>query len=401
MRKRQLTILFLLVFINMVGFGLILPLLPYYAETFNASPAAIGFLVASFSAAQLVGTAFLGRLSDVYGRRPLLLLSVFGTFVSFLMLGFAQALWVLFASRIVDGLTGGNISIAQAYIADVTDEKGRARGLGLIGAAFGLGFIIGPAAGGLLSQWGYGAPALAAAGLSLINLIAIFFFLPESLSLEQRNLNAQKSVPAFDFGSMRKTLGRPVVGPLLYTIFFFGLAAATFQTVFSLHALYRLKLSAQSTGYILAYVGLLSALVQAVAIGWLTTRFSEGKLIFQSLILMIFSLLAWAFVPNVLVLLIVLVPLALSMGTLNTVLRSYLTKAVLPEEIGGILGLSASIDSLTRVVAPSVGGLLLQQIGTFAPGVFGALVLVVILPYVYRWLVVTKSADEGAHFVKP
>src|SRR5512135_3678920 len=151
MRRSRLTSVFIIVFIDLLGFSLILPLLPYYAETFGANPTLVGLLVGSYAAAQLVGAPILGRLSDRYGRRPILLLSVLGTFIGFLLLGFARSLWVLFASRILDGLTGGNLSIAQAYISDVTDAKSRARGLGMVGAAFGLGFIIGPAVGGILS----------------------------------------------------------------------------------------------------------------------------------------------------------------------------------------------------------------------------------------------------------
>ena len=147
MNKKQLFSIILVVFIDLLGFSLILPLLPYYAESFGASAFVTGLLVASYTAAQLVGAPLLGRLSDRYGRRPVLLASVLGTFLGFLLLGFAGALWMLFASRIIDGLTGGNLSIAQAYISDVTDAKNRARGLGMIGAAFGLGFIIGPARG--------------------------------------------------------------------------------------------------------------------------------------------------------------------------------------------------------------------------------------------------------------
>ena len=198
MKNSRLLTIFIIVFVDLLGFGLILPLLPYYADSYGATPVIVGLLVASYAAAQLIGAPLLGRLSDRLGRRPVLLLSVAGTFVGFLLLGFAAPLgqllanWVapqavnavilgvLFLSRILDGLTGGNITVAQAYIADVTDEQNRAKGLGLIGAAFGLGFIIGPAAGGALSQWGYGTPAFVAAAVSFSNLIAIFFLLPES-----------------------------------------------------------------------------------------------------------------------------------------------------------------------------------------------------------------------------
>ena len=386
MQNKRLLIIFLIVFVDLLGFGLILPLLPYYAETFGANPTVIGLLVASYAAAQLIGAALLGRLSDLYGRRPLLLLSLFGTFIGFVILGSAHALWMLFAARIVDGFTGGNISIAQAYISDVTDDKNRARGLGLIGAAFGLGFIIGPALGGMLSQWGYAVPAFAAAGLSLLNLTAVAVFLPESLTLQQRERSASQHRPAFDFRSMRQALTRPLVGPLIYTLFFYGLASATFQSIFSLYALYHLNLNAQSTGYVLAYVGILAVLVQGGAIGWLTARIGENMLILEAVALMSLSLLAWAFVSNVPLLLVVLLPLSLATGVLNTVLRSALSKSVSREEIGGIMGFSASVESLTRVIAPSLGGFLLQQVGAGAPGVFGAVVTALLVPYIWRRL---------------
>ncbi|HSR21501.1 MAG TPA: MFS transporter, partial [Anaerolineales bacterium] len=186
MKNKQLASVILVVFIDLLGFSLILPLLPYYATTFGATAFVTGLLVASYAAAQLVGAPILGRLSDRYGRRPILLASVFGSAMGFVLLGFAESLLILFVSRVVDGLTGGNLSVAQAYIADVTKAGERARGLGMIGAAFGLGFMIGPAAGGVLSQWGYHVPALTAAALAFINLILIYFWLPESLPVERR-----------------------------------------------------------------------------------------------------------------------------------------------------------------------------------------------------------------------
>ena len=166
MKNRPFASIFFIVFIDLLGFGLILPLLPYYAEAFGASDTVVGLLVASYAAAQLIGAPILGRFSDRFGRRPILLLSLVGTLLGFLLLGFANTLWILFAARILDGLTGGNISVAQAYITDVTDARDRVKGLGMIGAAFGLGFIIGPASGGLLSRWGYDVPAFVAARIA-------------------------------------------------------------------------------------------------------------------------------------------------------------------------------------------------------------------------------------------
>jgi len=382
MNNKRLFSIILVVFIDLLGFSLILPLLPYYAKTFNANQTTTGILIASYALMQLIGAPILGRLSDRFGRRPILLLSVFGTFLGFLLLGFANALWMLFASRIIDGLTGGNLSVAQAYISDVTDEKSRSKGLGMIGAAFGLGFIIGPVTGGLLSQWGYAVPAFAAAAISLINLILIYAWLPESLTEEKRSQMTEKR-PAVTLNALLVAFQRPFTGSILITRFFFGLAFAIFQTIFSLYALAKFNLTARDTGFVLTYVGVLSVIVQGFLVGRLTSRFREDLLITASVVLMAISLLGWALAPSLIWLYIIMTPTALSGGLLNTLLSSTLTKAVAPQEIGGILGLSAAVESSTRIIAPILGGLLLQQIGTWAPGAFGAIVMVGVSVYVF------------------
>ena len=385
MDNKRLFSIFLVVFIDLLGFGLILPLLPYYAETFGASDTVVGLLVASYAAAQLLGAPILGRFSDRFGRRPILLLSLFGTLLGFLLLGYANTLWILFAARILDGLTGGNISVAQAYISDVTDAKNRAKGLGMIGAAFGLGFIIGPASGGLLSQWGYAVPAFVAAGLVTINLLMVSFWLPESLPPEKRKTATAKR-PAVTLSALLQALKRPFTGPLLITRFFFGLAFAIFQTIFALYALRRFNLNAQQTGFILTYVGVLAAIVQGGLVGRLSERFRDDVLIFVSVGIMALSLLGWALAPSVAVLLIILAPTSFAGGILNTVLSSALTKAVAPQEIGGILGLSASIESATRVIAPTLGGFLLERLGAWSPGTFGAVLLAGL--FIYVWITI-------------
>ena len=383
MKNKPLASIFLIVFIDMLGFGLILPLLPYYAETFGASDTVIGLLVASYAAAQLVGAPILGRLSDRFGRRPILLLSLVGTLLGFLLLGFAKTLFILFIARILDGITGGNISVAQAYISDVTDAKNRAKGLGMIGAAFGLGFIIGPASGGLLSQWGYAVPAFVAAGLVAINLFMVALWLPESLPPEKRTIAGEKR-PAVTLSALVAALKRPFSGSLLITRFFFSLAFSIFQTIFALYALRRFNLGATETGFILTYVGVLSVIVQAGLVGRLSQRFRDDVLIFAGIGIMALSLLGWALTPSITVLLIILAPTAFAGGVLNTVLSSALTKAVEPQEIGGILGLSASIESATRVIAPTLGGILLGRLGAWAPGTFGAVMLAAL--FIYVWM---------------
>ncbi|HKQ51223.1 MAG TPA: MFS transporter, partial [Pyrinomonadaceae bacterium] len=179
MKRSPLLVIFVTVFIDLVGFGIVIPVLPFYVEgtQFHASPSVVGLLFASYSVMQLIFTPVLGRLSDRYGRRPILLVSLIGTGVGFLILGSATTLWMLFAGRIIDGISGGNISTAQAYIADVTTPAERAKGMGLIGAAFGLGFIFGPAIGGILSRWGVHVPFLFAAGLAFSNAALLYFTL--------------------------------------------------------------------------------------------------------------------------------------------------------------------------------------------------------------------------------
>ena len=382
MGNKRLFSIILVVFIDLLGFSLILPLLPYYAKTFNANQTATGILIASYAVMQLIGAPILGRLSDRFGRRPILLLSIFGTFLGFVLLGLANALWMLFASRIIDGLTGGNLSVAQAYISDVTDAKTRSKGLGLIGAAFGLGFIIGPVTGGLLSQWGYAVPAFSAAAISLINLILVYAWLPESLTEEKRSQMTERR-PAVTLNALLVAFRRPFTGSLLITRFFFGLAFAIFQTIFSLYALAKFNLTARDTGFVLTYVGVLSVIVQGFLVGHFTNHFREDGIIAASVVLMSISLLGWALAPSLLWLYIIMTPTALAGGLLNTLLSSTLTRVVAPQEIGGILGLSAAVDSSTRIIAPVLGGLLLQQIGTWAPGAFGAVVMVGVSIYVF------------------
>jgi DHA1 family tetracycline resistance protein-like MFS transporter len=282
------------------------------------------------------------------------------------------------------------LTVAQAYISDVTDAQNRAKGLGLIGAAFGLGFIVGPAVGGLLSKSSYSLPAFVAAGIATLNLVQILFVLPESLTEERRREMGEQQRPPFTLKALLKALNRPIVGPLLSLRFLFGLAFATFQSIFALYAQYKLGLGSDKTGYILAYVGILSVVVQGGLIGPLTKRFRENWLIITGLWLMAFSLLAWAFVPSLIVLLIVMIPLALSGGVLNTVIQSAITKAVEPQEIGGMLGIAASLESMTRVIAPTMGGFLLGNLGTWAPGIFSAILMAWAVWFAYKRIIRTK-----------
>jgi DHA1 family tetracycline resistance protein-like MFS transporter len=241
--------------------------------------------------------------------------------------------------------------------------------------------------GGFLSTWGYSLPAFVAAGLAFLNIIAIYFWLPESLTSARRDAAKESKQPGFTLQALLQALKRPIVGPLLIVRFFFGMAFATFQTIFALYAQYKLALTPQAVGYVLTYVGVLSVLVQGVGIGLLTKKYTENQLIITGLWLMTLGLVGWAFTPNLGVLLVVMLPLALAGGVLNTVINSSISKAVEVDEIGGMLGISASLESATRVISPSIGGYLLQQFGAWAPGIFSALIMSYALWLAYQRII--------------
>jgi DHA1 family tetracycline resistance protein-like MFS transporter len=393
MNKRLLNV-GLIVLIDMLGFALIVPLLTFFADTFGATAFQTGLLVSSYALMQMISAPILGRLSDKYGRRPVFLISIAGTFIGFIILGFANSLWWLFASRILSGLTAGNISVAQAYIADVTDEKNRARGMGMFGAAFGIGFILGPALGGTLSQFGFAVPAFVAAGLTLINLITVYFWLPESLTEERRaELATQKKVDV-SLNALFVALQRPLVGPLLWVRFGFAIAFNAFQTVFPLYVLNKFGLNAQQTGYILAYVGVVLVLMQGLAIGPLSARFKESTLLIAFLGFSLIGMIGWAFSQTLNVLLIFLFPMAVGAGSFNALINSAISKAVTRDEVGGMLGFGAGLESATRIVMPALASYLLGAYGPSTPGIMGSVVMLIVLVYAFLNLS-PRLAGEG------
>ncbi|QPC84791.1 MFS transporter [Phototrophicus methaneseepsis] len=396
MRKSGMFTVFMVVFIGLTGFSFLIPLLPFLALQYGANEFVLGLLLASYALFQLIGAPILGRLSDRYGRRPVLLVSTLGTFVSLLLVAFAQNLVLLFASRILDGLTGGNIAVAQAYVTDVTDEHNRSRGLGMLGAAFGLGFIFGPALSGVLSavgrdvvnpaamegtstflqsfNWEYALPAFVASAIGLVNVLQVIFTLPESLTEERRaelKASAASDQRGFSLGALQRTLERPRIGPLLVIRFLFSVAFSMFQAAFSLWGAVKLGMDATGVAGVLTYVGFIQVFVQGFAVGKLTDRFSDAWLLFWAAIGMTVGLAGWAISPSVPALLLAMLPISFSGGVFNTVINSALTKTASRSEAGGILGISASLESFTRVIGPVVGNSLIG-LGTWLPGIFGA-----------------------------
>ncbi|MBA3945647.1 MAG: MFS transporter [Herpetosiphonaceae bacterium] len=375
--------IFLIIFVGLMGFGIILPLLPLYAEVFRAKPATIGILAGSYSLAQFLVTPYFGALSDRYGRRPILIISQVGTVLSYLLLGVAGSLPVLFIARLLDGISGGNISTAQAYISDVTEEKDRAKAFGLIGAAFGLGFILGPAIGGLLSQGGhYGRAAFAAAALSLLSLLLTIFLLPESRTAELRKQVRQPRL--IDMAGVKQAFGIEQLGLLLIVFFVFTFSQAGFQSIFSLFGERRFGWGPKQNGLLLAYVGVLAVLVQGGAIGPLVRRFGERRLVQSCLLLVGAGLAMTAFVTRWPLLLLTVLPLGIGASVLTPTLNSLISRESPQRDFGWIIGLSQSAAALARVAGPLVCGPALQYLGTPAPLLIGAGCVVLAWVYAMR-----------------
>lgn len=363
MRRSPLLVIFITIFIDLIGFGIVIPVLPFYVEgtRFNATPRAVGLLFASYSIMQLIFTPVLGRLSDKYGRRPVLFLSLLGTGLGFLILGFATSLWMLFAGRIIDGITGGNISTAQAYIADVTTPENRAKGMGLVGAAFGLGFIFGPAIGGILSRWGIQIPFLFAAGLAFSNAILLYFTLPETVTPDHP---ARASAAAGRWSQLAQALKQQRLAFVLSIYFLFIVAFSIMTTSFALFTMYRFGYDAHDTGWLFVFVGVIGAIVQGGLIGRLVKRFGEMPLVIAGALLFAASLFAIPFTgphTGLAALLLVGATFAIGNGLSTPTLMGLASKSVGRGEQGGVLGVTQSVASLARTVGPLVSSALIYS----------------------------------------
>lgn len=369
---RPLLVIFLTIFVNLIGFGIIIPLLPFYAETFGASPFAIGLLFGVFSLCQLFAAPVLGEWSDRYGRRPILILSLAGTVMSFVMMALANSFAMLFFARIVDGLSGGNISTARAYVADVTEPKDRARAYGLIGAAFGLGFILGPALSGLLAGFSLTAPIWAAAAITAIAMVMAWLWLPETV----HRTHAGTGLPFRQFGELmrRRNLRR-----VLAIDFVYWFAFAIFQTTFALFASRRFNFDVPQTGYFFAAFGLVGAIVQGVMIHSIVKRLGDKPALMLGLVFTAIGLVATAMTHSVTVFALTLVPLAFGIGIGHPTMTSLVSRAGRGNEQGRVQGAASAVESLGRTIGPVWGSAVLQRFGEAMPYLSAAAFLLITL----------------------
>ncbi|MSR22838.1 MAG: MFS transporter [Gemmatimonadetes bacterium] len=365
----RLAVLFLTVFVDLVGFGIVLPLLPLYADRFGATGTQIGILVLSYSAAQLLLAPVWGRLSDRIGRRPVLIVGLLGSAVSYVIFAYAGSIPVLLLSRIMAGVGGANIPVAQAYVADVTPPENRAGSMGLIGAAFGLGFIFGPAIAGVLAPMAPELPGLAAAGLCAGNAFLAVLFLPESLSRDERTAREERKASENQkgIGELRLLLAAPAFRRVLVVSLLFQVAFSAIHPTFSLFAAQRFHLSEAAVGSLFAFLGVMSAVMQGGLVPVFAARFGEVALIRACAIPFVAGFILIAISPSVALLLVGLALLALGFGGTLPSLTSLLSRSAPEVLLGGSLGVGQSVGALGRILGPLLAGVTWDVLGVQWP----------------------------------
>ena len=410
--RLSLGVVFLTVVINLIGFGIVLPLLPFFATELGASPLAVGAIIAAYSAMQFLFAPLWGRMSDRYGRRPALIIGLLGTAGSYVVFAMADTVTVLLLSRLVGGVMGATIPVAQAYVADRSPRESRARAMGLIGAAFGIGFIIGPAIGGLLSRWGYALPGFFAAGLSLAAGLVALVFLPESLPPEKR------LVPAAGVGrpgrlrsageglaALGRTLAAPgrtlaTLGRMLAHRGFRGPIGATllgntgiaaYTTIFPLVLHDPMGMSAAEAGGFFAFAGVVTAASQGGIVGPVVERLGERRTAVSGCVTVALALAILAWAPGVPGIIVSLALLGVGWGLFNPSVLGILSGQAGDAEQGGVLGVNQSASALSRVVGPVAGGWAFGALG-YAVAFYASATLLVVTAV---WLVLMLPATAG------
>ena len=394
--KMALLLIFLTVFIDLVGFGIIIPVLPKCAADFGADAGTVGLLVMSYSLMQFFMTPIWGRLSDTVGRRPILLISLAMSAIGYAIWGFGTTLTMLFVSRIVAGLGNANIAVAQAYISDVTTPENRAKGMGLIGAAFGLGFTLGPALGGALSAFGIHSIGYVAAACSGIAFLFACFALPEPKQRSQAGHDRFR----LEGGFIADTLKSRDLSISLLIFFLSTFAFANMETTLTLLTVAWYNFKEADISWLFTYVGFVMVMVQGGMIGRLSKKYGEKPLISIGSVLLCIGLLLTVFVKNVGGLYAAMTFLAIGTSIVNPSNQSLTSKLADPAKVGGVLGVGQSLSTLGRILGPIVGGYAFQSLGVAFPYYIGAAVMLLVLALSFA-LPKLKASGNGQASSEP
>ena len=386
--RRALTFIFVTILLDIIGAGIMLPVIPYIVRPYSANALTIGLLAVAYSVAQFFAAPMLGALSDRHGRRPVLVISLFGASIGYALFGVGGALWVFFVSRIVAGFTGGNLTAAQAYIADVSTPEDRAKNFGLVGAAFGLGFILGPTFGGLLAKISLTAPAWASAGVALTTATFGWFVLPESLAPALRRAHPLHLGDFNPFRLLRKAFSTPQLRGLFTAIFLSRTAHMALQTNFAIFALDRFKYTPTQTAAVFTVLGVTSTVMQGFIIRRISGRYSDRRMLLTGLVINMLGMILIAAVPEGWMLSPAVAVLAIGTGLVTPTLQSMISKAGTAEEQGMMFGANGAITSLCAIIGPAWAGLVFDHVSYTAPYWSGAVLVAA------AWFAVNRAVKD-------
>ena len=371
--KREHFIILIIQITEVLGFSLILPFLPLYASELGATPLVVGLIPASFSLFQLFSAPIMGRLSDTYGRKPLLILSQLSTFISFIVLGFAHSLWLIFLSRAIDGLLGSNFTIAQAYLSDTSTKKDRSKVFAISGVAFSVGFLIGPAIGGYLSRFNYSLASFLAAFISLISIFLTYFFLKETVTVKKQFKFSFSQI--IDTSAFSKYFSDSTIRSKLLEFFSFISTHAVWTGSMPLYASIKFGFGADLIGYGLAYVGFINIILRTILFKFFISKFGEKNMKIIGLFSVFASFILLSLLNNSWLLLLVFTLFAFGGSFVRPVLTADISRSVSRQEQGAILGVSSSLQSISQVLGPILGGFLLTNFTPNSLGYASAIIL--------------------------
>jgi MFS transporter, DHA1 family, tetracycline resistance protein len=396
MLRSPLFLMALTIFIDFAGFGLILPLLPFWAEHLGANPTEIGLILTIYALAQFIFTPILGTLSDRYGRKPIIVGSLLIEAFSFALSGMAGSLVVLLIARFIGGLGASNIGSAQAVVADVTPPEGRARGMGMIGAAIGLGFVVGPAIGGLLAPIGPSVPFMVAMAVAIVNALLVISFLPET----HKERGASKTGSSGKTGrgllptGLGKLLRNSAITRLIVINLLFTMAFTAMEAVYPLFSQHTFGWTAKENGYIFTYVGIIIVLMQGGLVGQLVKRFGERNLLIAGLVMLAVGLALMPWSTNLALMLVSLGILSAGNGAVTPTTSALLSLASPREAQGETLGLAQGVAGLGRVVGPLVAGSIYAVVGPGAPFLVGSVLVVLAMLVALPNLPITRQKSQ-------
>ncbi|MFW9773915.1 MAG: MFS transporter, partial [Candidatus Thorarchaeota archaeon] len=392
--NKKILIIFMIMFTEILGFSIVMPVIPFLGLSLGLNAFQIGLVLSIFSFCQLFASPITGKLSDRFGRKPVLIFSQLSTLTGFLLLGMSINVWILVAARLVDGLLGSNMTVSQAYLSDITTPKNRTRVYGYSSAVFGLALIFGPVIGGTLSVISYSTPMFMAAGISLLSIILVIIFLPESLTEknDKLSLRFEDVLPIKEANRFFKS---SMIRSLLLIFFIYNFGFFIFMSTFSLFAQVQLVISAQELGFYLTWVGFTRVLFQSFLIDPLLKRISENALLLSGIISLIFSMIFLAFTTNFIIVFLPLFFLSYGTGVGRPILTSKLTLAVKKEETGSILGVNNSLTSIAQILCPILGGLIIQYLPSAILPLTSGIIFVLIFLFWRKAFKKPKFEEKG------